>query len=335
MRKLYIASIMMAACVAFGSCNDEWKDELYTQMISFKAPVNDKGVCDIYMRYQSDGTGFYRLPVIVSGTCDNDRDIDVRIGIDNDTLGILNVEKYLHREDLYYKQLPGNFYSFPSEVCHIPAGKNTQNYIIDFNFNGLDMVEKWVLPLSIEESPVYAPNMWKGWRKALLNINLFNDYSGSYSATSMNIYMDGETNDPATISKRTAAVVDENSVFFYAGTVWEEDVNRSRYKVIVTFAPGEKNEEGVITGNLELRSGDPDNLMNFKAKGNCTYDIRTEMDLVQPYLKHYYVTMRMEYDYTDFTSDTSNSVVYNARGSLVMERKINTLIPDEDQAIQW
>ena len=59
------------------------------------------------------------------------------------------------------------------------------------------------------------------------------------------------------------------------------------------------------------------------------------MDPVQPYLKHYYVTMQMQYNYTDFTSDPSNPIVFNARGSLVLERKINTLIPDQDQAIQW
>lgn len=334
MKKLYMG-IALLACTAFSACNDEWKDELHEQMISFKAPVDATGVSNIYLRYNAEGVISYELPVIVSGTTDNANDLNIKIGVDNDTLDLLNKAKYLERTDLYYKQLPENFYSFASETCHIPAGTNVQPYTIDFNFAGLDLVEKWVLPLTIESSDDYLPNMWKGWRKALLRINLFNDYSGEYSATSMNIYMDGENNDPATVSKRIASVVDENSVFFYAGTVWEEDVNRNKYKVIVTFNPGTTDDKGVVSGTLSLRSGDAANEMQLQAVGECTYDIRTNMDETKPFLKHYYVTMRMEYNYTDFTSDPTNPVVYNARGSLVMERKINTLIPDQDQAIQW
>lgn len=334
MKKLYIG-IALLACTAFSACNDEWKDELHEQMISFKAPVDATGVSNIYLRYNAEGVNSYELPVIVSGTTDNARDLNIKIGVDNDTLDLLNKAKYLSRTDLFYKQLPENFYSFASETCHIPAGTNVQPYTIDFNFTGLDLVEKWVLPLTIESSDDYLPNMWKGWRKALLKINLFNDYSGVYSATSMNIYMDGENNDPATVSQRTVSVVDENSVFFYAGTVWEEDVNRNKYKVIVTFNPGTTDDKGVISGTLSLQPGDAANEMQLQAVGECTYDIRTNMDETKPFLKHYYVTMRMEYNFTDFTSDPTNPVVYNARGSLVMERKINTLIPDQDQAIQW
>ena len=38
----------------FSACNDEWKDELYTQMLSFKAPLGDNGLSEIYVRYQPD-----------------------------------------------------------------------------------------------------------------------------------------------------------------------------------------------------------------------------------------------------------------------------------------
>lgn len=334
MKKLYIG-IALLACAVFSACNDEWKDELYKQVISFKAPVDVTGVSNIYLRYKAEGINSYELPVIVSGTVDNSRNLDIKIGVDNDTLDLLNVSKYLTRADLYYRQLPENFYSFASETCQIPAGTNVQPYTIDFNFAGLDLVEKWVLPLTVEPGDDYLPNMWKGWRKALLKINLFNDYSGLYSATSMNIYMDGESNDPATIATRTVSVVDENSVFFYVGTVWEEDLNRNKYKVIVTFNPGTPDDKGVISGTLSLRPGDAANEMNLQSVGECKYHIRTNMDETKPYLKHYYVTMQMQYNYTDFTSDPANPMVYNARGSLVMERKINTLIPDQDQAIQW
>ncbi len=39
-----------------------------------------------------------------------------------------------------------------------------------------------------------------------------------------------------------------------------------------------------------------------------------------------------EHNYYIYTAIT---ISYTVRGSLIMERKINTQIPDEDQAIEW
>lgn len=112
MKKLYIA-IALLACIAFSACNDEWKDELYEQMISFKAPVDATGISNIYLRYNPDGVCSYQLPVIVSGTTDNANNLEVKIGVDNDTLDVLNIAKFLHRTDLYYRQLPETFILLP------------------------------------------------------------------------------------------------------------------------------------------------------------------------------------------------------------------------------
>lgn len=57
MRKLYILGMILGMYATFSACNDEWKDELYTQMLSFKAPLGDNGLSEIYVRYQPDGTG--------------------------------------------------------------------------------------------------------------------------------------------------------------------------------------------------------------------------------------------------------------------------------------
>ena len=94
MRKLYILGMILGMYVTFSACNDEWKDELYTQMLSFKAPLGDNGLSEIYVRYQPDGTGIYQLPVIVSGSKSNSRNIDAKIAVDEDTLRILNQEKF-------------------------------------------------------------------------------------------------------------------------------------------------------------------------------------------------------------------------------------------------
>ena len=143
MRKLYILGMILAMCATFSACNDEWKEELYTQMISFKAPLGDNRLKQNNERYQPDGMGLYQLPVIVSGSKNNDRNIDVKIAVDEDTLRILNQEKFpVGRQDLWYVPLAKQHYSFESNISHIPAGENIQLYPIQFNFNGLELEKK-------------------------------------------------------------------------------------------------------------------------------------------------------------------------------------------------
>ena len=49
--------------------------------VGLKAPVNSKGVTDVYLRYQANGEVTYRLPVIVGGSTMNERDLDVAIDV--------------------------------------------------------------------------------------------------------------------------------------------------------------------------------------------------------------------------------------------------------------
>ena len=64
MKKLYIYTLILALASLAGACNDEWTDELYKQMVSFKAPVGSEGVSDVYLRYTKNGEVEYNLPVI-------------------------------------------------------------------------------------------------------------------------------------------------------------------------------------------------------------------------------------------------------------------------------
>ncbi|MCS3362473.1 DUF4361 domain-containing protein [Bacteroides thetaiotaomicron] len=58
---------------------------------------------------------------------------------------------------------------------------------------GPDLVDKWVLPLTIEDAPngEHKPNYRKHYRKALLRVMPFNDYSGNYSAVNYKCYIKG------------------------------------------------------------------------------------------------------------------------------------------------
>lgn len=334
MKSFYKYIVVLTLIVPFAACNDEWEEELYTNMVSFKAPVGGEGVTEIYLRYKKDGEVEYNLPVIVSGSQESEKDLNVQIEVDKDTLNIFNQEKYQYRTDLYFKQLPAQFFELPSGPCFIAKGSHTANHKIKFKFSNLNLVERWVLPLTIKDDPSYKVNYRKGWRKALLYVKPFNSYSGSYSATSMNIYFDGENNSKAMVmSTKNAWVVDENTVFFYAGMVEERSEERGDYKISMRFGEPVENADGTKTGTLTVVADNP--AINFELLNQPTYQIKKVVDPTLPYLVSEYCTVNINYKYNDITSIPNMPIRYRAEGSMTMERRRNTTVPDEDQAIQW
>ena len=303
------------------SCNSEWDEEQYEQYISFKAPVGDKGVTDIYVRYKQGGEATYRLPMTVSGSLPNGKDR---------TVHILNAARF-GREDLYYVALESNRYAFPSTV-DIPAGTFSTLLDITFNLDNIDLFKKWVLPLSIADDPSYnyEGHPRKNYAKALLRVLPFNDYSGTYSTTAMQVYIknrDGSIDKSEAIptTTRTAYVVDENTVFFYAGAMDEDLIDRDKYKIKFHFEPdGEK---------LVKITSDNDKIKLNQLK-ETSYTIAEVPDVTRPYLLHRYVTFSVDYEFVDYTS-ANEEIPYYVTGVLTLERNINTQIPDEDQAIEW
>ncbi|RXF72372.1 DUF4973 domain-containing protein [Arcticibacter tournemirensis] len=334
MKSLYKYIVALSLLTLFGACNDEWEEELYTNMVSFKAPVGGEGVTEVYLRYKKDGEVEYNLPVLVSGSQESGKDMNVQIEVDNDTLNIFNQAKYQYRTDLYFKQLPAQFFELPAGPCFIPKGSHTANHKIKFKFSNLNLVERWVLPLTIKDDPSYAVNYRKGWRKALLYMKPFNNYSGGYSATSMNVYFDGENNSKAMVmSTKNSWVVDENTVFFYAGMVEERSEERGDYKIIMRFGEPVENADGTKTGTLDVWADNP--AINFELLNQPTYQIKKVADLTLPYLVSEYTTVNIKYKYNDITSIPNMPIRYRAEGSMTMERRRNTTVPDENQAIQW
>lgn len=328
------------------SCNKDWVDEQYEQYVSIKAPMDAEGVTPIYVRYNSDGKYTYRLPLVVSGSTSNANARNVRIIEDQDTLNIMNMARFgEYRKDLYYKALPKDqFYSIP-EVVTIPKGESTGICNIDFNLTGIDMNEKWVVPLRVQDdaSYDYASNPRKNYAEAILRIHPFNDFSGTYSTATQIIKLADDSGEPIgapmTVTERTAYVVDDNTIFFYAGLVNEELEDRHKYKFFIDF-------EGLET---ETKTDDkikvtcPNADINFKLTTpdyKLTYSTYVVKDAVKPYLEYHYVTFSIDYTFDDISAaknpdGTVHPIKYSVSGAMTLERQINTLIPDEDQAIQW
>jgi hypothetical protein len=320
-----LCGLLLAVLCA--SCNREWTEEQYERYISFKAPLGDNGVSQVSVRYKSDGYVTYQLPVIVSGSTTNDKDITVYLAVDSDTLQQLNIERFQSRTDFYYREITGHYFQMP-ETVNIKAGENTALVPVDFALNGIDLKDKWVLPLTIVDnlSAGYQANPRKHYAKALLYVTPFNDYSGTYGGTALKTYFKGNEDGAAIVKNEIPVyVVDENTVFFYAGTVDESRIDRINYKIYATFDDENKS--------VTFRADDPD--INFKAS-EAVFSIKEAMDATRPYLLHRYLTISaIEYEYTDYTIIPGQTIDYVVKGVMSMERRLNTQIPDEDQAIEW
>lgn len=353
MRKIYALAVWTAITVFGTSCNSEWEDEQYEHYISFSTQLDSKGVTNIYVPYSrhtveggyaegGEGRSNYRLPVLVSGTTTNARNITVHVAHDPDTLDILNDAHYATRTELYYEDMGKEGLSYVSypETMNIEAGKNKGLLDLKFDFRNIDMADKWVLPLQIVDDPSYGyeSHPRKNYAKALLRIFPFNDYSGDYSGTGLtNKVVTGynekgepiETSESITRSSVRGYVVDENNIFFYAGIVDEDYADRKKYKIQFTF-------NGDTNGSVTISCPNKEEI-GFEVNESITpsFRISSVMDEAKPYLEHRYVIINNIDYYFNYMPIEGASIRYHVKGTLTLSRDINTQIPDEDQAIEW
>lgn len=80
------------------------------------------------------------------------------------------------------------------------------------------------MPLIIKDDPSYnyTSHPRKNFNNALLWITPFNDFSGNYGTTALNVFPE-DTNKPLVVDTREAYVVDENTIFFYAGAIKKKE----------------------------------------------------------------------------------------------------------------
>lgn len=324
--------MLIAVSCCLTACNDEWNDEQYEQWASFKTQPDDYGLIYSYLRYKPDGQATFQLPVIISGSTANEADRVIHFAIDPDTLADLNIRKFGSRPELYFQQLEASHYSFPDTI-HIAKGSSQGVLPISFNMKDLDEVEKWVLPITITDDPSYnyTANPHKYFRKAILRVRPFNDFSGQYSGTNLLAALTDDESTKSTASTHRAYVVNDSTVFFYAGLRDENYLDRRSYKIFVHFT-NERYRLGeyycdIYTDNPEL---------NLTVTGRAHYSVQSEMDQNKPYLKHTYITISdIDYAFDDYTTVAAYRMRYHITGSVSLQRDLNTLVPDQDQGIQW
>lgn len=309
-------------CILVGiSCNKEWTKELYTKEVSFVK----SGVVKVNAKYKSQGgVVTIKVPVILSGSAGNPDDIEVSIELDKDTLADLNFDRFRLRKDLYFHELPQANYSFRSMTTIIPRGSLQGYFELDLKMEGLDLINKYVLPIKIVATSQDNVAKRRWFSKSIMQIIPFNDYSNKYSNAGQIWNRDVPQNDQTALTtpSRNAFVVDEKTVFFFAGNIDEEAYDRAKYKIIARF-----NADSTVTLTA------PDASIKFSQKAG-TYTITKKMDEVQPYLEKTYITMNLEYWYSDITN-LAFPINYRFIGPLTLEKVRNIQVPEEDQQVQF
>ncbi len=329
-KNIYFLILVVISVVCCVSCNNEWEDEQFQQLVSFKATPDANGVTVAYLHYLPEGEVTYQLPIIVSGSTPNAQKRTVRIALDHDTLTALNEARYGHQTDLYFKELDPKYYSFP-ETVEIPAGQSLATLPIKFTLGDLDQSDKWVLPLTIVDDPSYdyQANPRKHYRKALLRITPYNDYSGKYASTK--VVLAGDNANPLTVGENWAYVVDNNTIFMYAGSRNIDNKDRKKYKINIRFTD-EVVDPLAGTKKLEVWSDNSDIKLNVTTP---TYSKTEKMDAVKTYLKLIDIVLNLSYSFEDYTTVPGFGLKYSVDGPIGLRRSMNTLIPDQDQQIQW
>ena len=326
---LYILFVLLT--VSFTDCNDEWTKEQYKQMVSIKSSPSSQGVTWRNVRYTKDGKVTYNVPIIISGSTENKMNRDIHFAIDPDTLAILNKEKFGDREELYFKLLPEQYYSFP-ETLTIPAGQSTSLLPVEYSLEGIDMADMWVLPIKIvsNDSYNYAVNPHKHYSKILIQPVPFNEFSGNYSGTKLLGYVNDDKTVPLNSSSHRAYVVNDSTVFFYAGMRSIDYTDRKDYKLYCRFT-GEKMPDGK---NYKAKLWTDNEELELVVRGQANYSVIKDMDAVTPNLEHIYITINdIDYDFYDKTATPGFSLKYTFTGSMTVQRNRNTLTPEEDQNI--
>ena len=341
MNKILNIIVAAAALTFCFACNNEWEDEQFAHYVGFKAPINSEGCTSVYLKMRSaaeiaeKGPVTYKLPLVVSGSTPHSGDLNVKVELDLDSLEQLNLKNIgFNRQDIWWEAAPEKGYTFNPTV-KIPSGQSITLLDIEFDFdenNGWDWTKRYILPLKVAENqPGYIANTRKHYNNAMLNIIPFNDFSGSYGASTMLGYSADDngnfTNEmlslaPLTMSDKIFYAVDENTAFFYPGIIDHTYKQRADYKVYVTFEQG---------GALSFRAENP--ALDFQIVGPATYERPERVDDNKPYLLYKYVILQFTYDFTDSTGAVPTR--YRFKGAMTMQRAVNTQIPDEDQAIQW
>lgn len=269
MRSIYNLFACVCLLLSVASCaEDPMEKEQYRKEI-YLVGAYDR-VWTVKVNYAPEEVRTY-FTVSSSGTLPLDRDVHVRVKINEELVDIYN-EKYwsIINEDKYYKPLAADLYSIPSldDIVIRHQDGISVDVPVFIRTAGLDIDRSYVIPVEIENTTEYPVN--ESGRKMLILLKLENEYSGNYQ---MDGYMTEAGGSPRRIQKaKELTPTSVNSVrIFYGMNNKSDEQAEIRAKTLSLVILDEAAEGSDRLRKVVLSAWDEESL-TVTDSGRCTYD---------------------------------------------------------------
>ncbi|MDD3039311.1 DUF1735 domain-containing protein [Bacteroides sp.] len=304
MKQIKNISLISLLLLAFSSCVDELDNELFTKFTNLKL----SGWQETTLNIKEDNTAILPLYFGINGTSGNDKEIQIKVGFDADTLDAYNWEKYKNEKSKYYQQLPEESFTLNKNTFTIKKGDlNTSGYCtIDLSLIE-DLYDDYVLPLKITSSigePI-GPNKYS---KALYHIAFKNHFSGNFAGYGT-IKEEG-TSYTTSANGKTLYAISRDKCYMYVGNVTRDNsIDFKQYIVELTY--DETNKKITLsTKNSALNlEAEPVSITRKYTKN--TTDLRKYNEET---------VIVMKYKYNDLSE--GSSARYSYEGTLTMNQSV-------------
>lgn len=221
--KGYIYLFCMLTANLFYACeeNSPIDNEQYIKQIYIVGA--DKVVRAIDVKYgdsQNPQSDTY-IAIGTGGSLNVDKDVNVTLASNDQTIDWYN-KKYMLDSPVRYQKLNGEFYNIPSWSTVIKAGDVYGRFPITINTSSLNCDSLYALTFKIASVSDYQKRDQD--TVLVMNINMVNDYSGTYQMTATKYILDANGNETAPTSinvTRTLKAVDKGTIRFFNETVNE------------------------------------------------------------------------------------------------------------------
>lgn len=300
-KKIYLFCIAMLGL--FISCSDEnpIETEQYIKQIYIIDAVNIAKSYDIPYR---DGIQETYISIGTGGSLNLDKDVRVVLESNNQTIEWYN-KKYMIDSYLKYRKLDDALYDIPSMETTIRAGQTYGRLPFTINASEINCDSLYVLTFKIKSVSEYQKVTTD--TVLMMNLNMVNDYSGTYQMAITKYTIDPVTGDELSPSSmnltRTLKAIDAGAVRFFNETVAD---HLGGYRTYDEYFESVKNNCVVF----EYIS-DSDKGKIFKAKGWKDFLI-TDSEILYTYDSVIGKgTFTFSYDYE------KGGITYRVRGMLV------------------
>lgn len=303
MRKIIFICVSALVLMVNFSCNDELNDELFDKYVYF----TKNGWQDYNVDVTETGIVEVPISIAVSGTSVNDRDVNVLLAVDADTLNGYNFDKYKYQTDLYYSEFPANCYAFENENVTILPGSEYVKAKVTIDMNKIeDIYADYVLPLAVKEVSAYTIAKPKN-SKLLMRLLFRNNFSGTYSGDGKVVDVTNESKELRVGNKILYAMA-ANKCYFFAGHKDRNSTDRADYVVTITANPA---------GDVKLEATNP--ALNFTQE-RAEIEWTRKPHSTDPRFEIVTTELNVQYTYKDLASEDNTIMRY--KGSMVMSRNV-------------